>query len=393
MIIESALDQDKYKVSMLQPIFHQFSGAMVEYQFKCRTPGIDFRPYVGDIIKNVNKMCMHVHFTKEDLEYIGDTMDYITLDFLQFLKQYRYEYEFIHITTDDNGNLHIYIIGPWLYTHLFEVPVLSIISEVYSRDISENFEYANMKTMEKADLIQGTGVRIAEGGGRRRHSIEAHYNALEILNSRCPDNLVGTSNIMMAKKLGIKSMGTMAHEWLQAHQALGYPVGDSQKMALENWAKEYRGNLGIALSDVIGLKYFLHDFDMYLAKLFDGTRQDSGDPFEYGNALIHHYASMNIDPRTKSIIFSDGLDFEKALKLYNRFRDRIQTSCLIGTNITNDFDFNPLQIVLKMTKCNGQPVAKISDTPEKSMCNDEGYKDYVISTFDKRIKILSGYNI
>ena len=386
MIIESALDNDTYKISMLQAIFHQHSGAMVEYQFKCRTSGIDFRPYVGEIIKNVNKMCMNVRFTKEDLEYIGDTMEHITLDFLQFLKQYQYDYEFIHITTDDRGTLHIYIVGPWLYTHLFEVPVLSIVSEVYSRDISDNFEYANMKTMKKADLIKGTGVRIAEGGGRRRHSVEAHYNALEILKSRCPDNLVGSSNMMMAKKAGIKSMGTMAHEWLQAHQNLGYRVEDSQTMALENWAKEYRGNLGIALSDVIGLKYFLHDFDKYLAKLFDGTRQDSGDPFAYGDALINHYASMNIDPRTKSIIFSGDLDFEKSLHLYRRFRDRIQTSCLIGTNITNDFDFKPLQIVLKMTKCNGRPVAKISDTPGKSMCNDEEYKNYIISTFEKRIQ-------
>jgi len=387
MIITSALDNDAYKFSMMNAILHQHAGAMVEYQFKCRTEGIDFRPYVNEIIKNVNKMCLHVRFTKEDLEYLGD-MRHLPLDFIHFLKCYQYDYDFVNIHADDKGNLHIYVVGPWLHTILFEVPILSIVSEVYSRDMSDNFEYADIQTMKKADLIKGTGLKIAEGGGRRRHSVENHHGVLEILNSRCPDNLIGTSNVMMAKEHDITAMGTMAHEWLQAHQALGYPIGDSQKIALENWAKEYRGDLGIALSDVIGLKYFLYDFDMYLAKLFDGTRQDSGDPFQYAEKMIHHYASMNIDPRTKSIIFSDGLNVEKALELYKRFRDRISTPCLIGTNLTNDFDFKPLQIVLKMTKCNGQPVAKLSDTPGKSMCNDEGYKDYVKSTFDRRISPL-----
>jgi nicotinate phosphoribosyltransferase len=254
--------------------------------------------------------------------------------------------------------------------------------------MSNNFAYADSQTIKKADMIDGTGVKIAEFGGRRRHSVEAQHGALEILKRICPENLVGTSNVMMAKEHEITPIGTMAHEWLQAHQALGYPVGDSQKMALENWAKEYRGDLGIALSDVIGLKYFLYDFDMYLAKLFDGTRQDSGDPFQYAEKMIKHYGSMKIDPRTKTIVFSDGLDFKKALELYKRFRDRIGVSFGIGTHITNDFDFKALQIVLKMTKCNGQPVAKLSDTPGKSMCNDEGYKDYVKSTFDRRISPL-----
>jgi nicotinate phosphoribosyltransferase len=156
-------------------------------------------------------------------------------------------------------------------------------------------------------------------------------------------------------------------------------------MAFEHWAKEYRGDLGIALSDVIGLKYFLHDFDMYFSKLFDGTRQDSGDPYEYGRALIRHYEQMGIDPMTKSIVFSDGLDIPKAIDLAKYFDGKIKHSYGIGTNLTNDFGFKPLQLVLKMITCNGQPVAKQSDTSGKSMCTDKGYMRYLMDTFDRRI--------
>ncbi len=386
MIITSMLDNDAYKFSMMQGILHQFSNAEVEYGFRCRTPNIDFRPYAGDIIKNVNKMCRELYFTKEELEYLSDTMPYLTKDFLQFLKLFRFDYNHIFITADDKGTLHVRIQGPWLYTILFEVPVLSIISEVYSTDMGLDYDFANERTMSKADLIKETGLKYAEFGGRRRGSVRAHNNSLIILKNETPRQLVGTSNVWMARTHGIKAIGTMAHEWLQAHQALGYRIEDSQSMALENWAKEYRGNLGIALSDVIGLKYFLHDFDMYLSKLFDGTRQDSGDPYDYGEKLTQHYASMNIDPRTKSIVFSDGLDFEKALDIWKRFRDRIGVSFGIGTHITNDFNFKALQIVLKMIRCNGHPVAKLSDTPAKSMCNDESYKDALKSAFYKRIE-------
>jgi len=384
MIITSMLDNDLYKFTMQQAVLHQHSGAMVEYLFKCRTENVDFRPYEGDIIKNVNRMCRDLRFTKEDLEYLGD-LRFFRPDYLYLLKQFKFDYDFINIKASDNGELHINIKGPWLQTILFEVPVLSIVSEVYSTDMSQDYELANERTVAKAELIKEIlGLIIAEFGGRRRHSVMAHDNGLIILKKRCPGNLIGTSNVMMAKKHSIKAVGTMAHEWLQAHQAL-YRIEESQFMAFENWAKEYRGDLGIALSDVIGLKYFLYDFDMYFSKLFDGTRHDSGDPYTYANALIHHYKSMNIDPKTKSVVFSDGLDFETAIKLYKTFYDQIGVSFGIGTYITNDFDYKALQIVLKMIMCNGRPVAKKSDSPGKGMCTDHLYMDYLERAFDKRI--------
>ena len=395
MIIQSMLDNDEYKFTMLQAILHQHSGAMVEYLFKCRTDGIDFRAYANDIIKEVNKMCRELRFTKEDLEYLGD-LRFIKQDTIQFLKLFRFDYNYVNILADDRGQLHINISGPWLHTILFEVPILSIVSEVYSRDMSMNFKEANKRTHQKTsminDLLKDFHIQmpISEFGGRRRHSVEAHRNALEIFKSEClfsthGTGLVGTSNVMMAKEFGLTAIGTMAHEWLQAHQAL-YRVADSQFMALENWSKEYRGDLGIALSDVIGLKYFLHDFDLFFSKLFDGSRQDSGDAQDYGNALIKHYNGMKIDPMTKSIVFSDGLTTKEAIVLALYFDKKIKHAYGIGTHITNDFGFKALQIVLKMTKCNGQPVAKLSDTPGKSMCADDNYKAYLKEAFDRRIK-------
>lgn len=385
MIIESALDNDQYKFSMMQAILHQHSAATAEYLFKCRTPGIDFRPYVGDIIKNVNKMCNHIRFSDEDVEYIGD-LGFYKPDFLRILKLFRFNYDYVNITADNDGTLHIHITGPWLHTILFEVPILSIVSEVYSTDMSMDYTLANGRTMDKIDMIKAAEMALlfAEFGGRRRHSVMSQDNAVALFKQYCPENLVGTSNLMMAKKHNIKAIGTMAHEWGQAHQAL-YRVADSQFMALENWAKEYRGDLGIALSDVIGLKYFLHDFDKYFSKLFDGTRQDSGDPYLYGTEMIKHYENMGIDPRTKTIVFSDGLDFKEAIELAKTFSGVINVSFGIGTHITNDFGFKALQLVLKMTRCNEQSVAKLSDSPGKSMCTSQRYVDYLKWAFDKRI--------
>jgi len=392
MIIESMLDNDQYKFTMLQGVLHQHPAAMVEYLFKCRTPGADFRAYVNGIAKEVSGMCKELRFTKEDLEYLGD-LRYMRKDTIQFLKLFRFDYDYVNIAVDSSGDLHILVKGPWLHTILFEVPILSIVSEIYSRDISEDFGYADKKTLEKIeivrDLYNGEGISLffADFGGRRRHSVEAHRRAVRLFVEGHwveQTGLVGTSNVMLAREHGIKSIGTMAHEWLEAHQAL-YRVADSQSIALENWAKEYRGDLGIALSDTIGLKHFLHDFDMYFSKLFDGTRQDSGDPYEYGDALIKHYENMNIDPKTKTVVFSDGLDFKKAADLARYFNGRIKTSFGIGTNLTNDFGPKALQIVLKMTRCNGQPVAKLSDTPEKGMCTDQGYVGYLKDVFNRRI--------
>jgi nicotinate phosphoribosyltransferase len=186
--------------------------------------------------------------------------------------------------------------------------------------------------------------------------------------------------MMLAKKYDLTPIGTMAHEFLMAGQAF-VRISESQKYMLEAWVKEYRGDLGIALTDTIGIDAFLRDFDSYFAKLYDGVRQDSGDPFDFGEKVIKHYQKMRIDPRTKRAVFTDGLDIPTALSLHEKFGSRIDTSFGIGTNLTNDLGPAPINIVVKMVECNGQPVAKISDSPGKQMCEDEEYVNYLKKVF------------
>ena len=173
-------------------------------------------------------------------------------------------------------------------------------------------------------------------------------------------------------KHNLRSIGTMAHEWLQAHQQLGYRLADSQKMALENWVHVYRGDLGIALSDIINTDAFLKDFDdPLLYKLFDGVREDSEpDPIKFGHRIVNFYLSKKIDPMTKTIVFSNGLDFKKALTIYEQLHNLINLSFGIGTKLTNSWSLPALNIVLKMVMCNGQPVAKFCKCPGKGMCGN-----------------------
>lgn len=197
-----------------------------------------------------------------------------------------------------------------------------------------------------------------------------------------PSLFRGTSNVLLARDLNLVPIGTMAHEYLQTYQALGVRLRDSQKVALENWVQEYRGDLGIALTDVVGMDAFLADFDLYFAKLFDGLRHDSGDPIVWGEKALAHYAKLRIDPHTKRLVFSDGLDIPKAIALYDHFGDRTQLGFGIGTNLTNDMGLKPINIVMKLTSCNGQPVAKLSDSPGKILCDDQTFLAYLRQVFN-----------
>jgi nicotinate phosphoribosyltransferase len=206
---------------------------------------------------------------------------------------------------------------------------------------------------------------------------------LATLKAELGPQLAGTSNVWLAKRLGLVPIGSMAHEYLQAFQSLGPRLRDSQTAALEAWAREYRGDLGIALSDVYGLDAFLRDFDMYFCKLFDGARHDSGDPFTWGDRVLAHYEKNRVDPRTKTLVFSDSLDIPRVMELYRHFAGRCALSFGVGTNLTNDVGPSPLNIVIKMTRCNGQPVAKLSDSPGKAMgFEDPDYVAYLRKVFD-----------
>ena len=389
MVITSLLDTDLYKFTMMQAVLHQFPGAQVSYKFKCRTPGVKLAPYVDEIRAEIRSLCK-LQFTEQELDWMR-ALRFIKSDFVDFLGLFRLNEKYIDVVGLPNGEIDIRIHGPWLHTILFEIPVLAIVNEVYFRNTQPVPDYVEgrQRLDTKIAQLQEDGLsdlKIADYGSRRRFSKAWHEEVLRVLTSRlgsgATGRFAGTSNALFAMKLGLTPLGTMAHEYLQACQALGPRLRDSQVFGFETWAREYRGDLGIALSDVYGIEPFLRDFDMYFCKLFDGARHDSGDPFTWGERMIEHYKSNRVDPLTKTLIFSDGLTVPSTIELYQRFRGRCQLAFGIGTNLTNDLGYEPLQIVIKMVECNGQPVAKLSDTPSKNMCEDTNYLAYLRQVFD-----------
>lgn len=384
VIIESLLDTDLYKFTMMQCVLHQFPGASVEYRFRCRNEGIDLRPFKADIEKEIDHLCT-LQFKEDELEYLR-SLRFIKDDFVEFLSLFRLKRKYIEIV-DTGSELAITIKGPWLHTILFEIPVLAIVNETYFRhtaggiDKTEGRKRLDAKIRMIEEEPDNHLISISDFGTRRRFSRQWQKEVLETLKERIPAQFAGTSNVYYAKELKLIPMGTMAHEYLQACQALGPRLRDSQTYAFEMWAKEYRGDLGIALTDVYGIEPFLKDFDMFFCKLFDGVRQDSGDPLLWGERMIEHYKANRCDPRTKTFIFSDSLTFDRLVEIFRRFKGRVKLGFGVGTNLTNDLGPAPLNIVIKMVRANGQPVAKISDTPGKSMCDDLSYLTYLKQVF------------
>ena len=407
MIITSLLDLDIYKIFMLQPVLHKFPSAIVEYEFKCRTEGIDLVQHIDEIKKEVNNLGT-LRFKEDELCYL-ENLGYFKSDVIEFLRIFKLNPKFVDISVvtsykvNDtanietgiiggriNENLSIKIKGPFPHTILFETFILSIVNEIYFKKYytKEVADEGKRRLMDKIELVKDclstsayNGFKFADFGTRRRFSKKCQEAVVKKLSKELPGVFIGTSNVFLAKKYGLKPIGTQAHEYFMACQALGPKLANFQKFALQTWCDEYRGDLGIALSDTVGMDAFLRDFDLYFCKLFDGARHDSGDPHTWCDKLIDHYNKMGIDPKTKTAVFSDGLTVHQSLLLYISFKDRINTSFGIGTSLTNDLGIDPIQIVIKMTYCNGDPVSKVSDSPGKGMCKDESYNTYLKKVF------------
>jgi len=386
-IIKSLLDTDLYKATMAQVVWRKYPDCEVEYTYKCRN-NIKLETLV-DKIKEQLQLASKLRFTPEELDYLKG-LRFIKPAFVtSFLARYQLNPELVQFNSNP---FEIKIKGPWLETIFFEIYLLAIISELHYNETMTAEEIHTAKIggnqtltqkIEQINLLNDPTFRVIEFGTRRRFSREWQEHVLKRLIKEIPANLFGTSNIYLAMKYKLKPIGTMAHEYLQAFQALGPRLADSQKAALEAWAQEYRGDLGIALTDVICMDAFLKDFDLFYTKLFDGMRHDSGCPFEWGEKAIAHYKKMGVDPKTKALVFSDGLDIPKAIALHDRFERRIKTSFGIGTNLTNDLPrVIPVNHVIKMTRCNNNPVAKLSDAPGKSMCEDQEYLTYLKRVFN-----------
>lgn len=392
-IIHSLLDTDLYKFTMLQVVLHKFPQTHSVYHFRCRNLEDTVYPLV-DILADLNEQLDHLcnlKYKEDELQYLRK-LRFIKSDFVDYLELFQLKRRFIHASIDEEGRLDIRIEGPMVQAMMFEIFVLAIVNELYFSRIKTDEVWAEgeRRLQAKLELIQqyeksqqpnDPPFLVSDFGTRRRYSFEWQKHVVAAFHNTVPNVFRGTSNVLLAKELNITPIGTMAHEFLQAFQALDVRLRDFQKAALETWVQEYRGDLGIALTDVVGMDAFLRDFDLYFAKLFDGLRHDSGDPYEWGDKAYAHYRKLKIDTKTKMLTFSDGLNLPKAWELHQYFKDRFQVSFGIGTNLTNDMGQTPLNIVLKLVECNGQSVAKISDSPGKTMTDNDTFLAYLRQVF------------
>ncbi|WP_297577425.1 nicotinate phosphoribosyltransferase [uncultured Deefgea sp.] len=390
-VIESLLDTDLYKFTMMQEILHSQPQTQSEYAFKCRNrTALPLAACQAEINAQLDHLCT-LRFSEDELDYLAG-LRFIKSDFVDFLRLFQLQRRFIRVSesTQQPGQLSITVKGPMLHCMLFEIYVLSIVNEVYFRqfELAPALAIGRAHLAAKINTLQQFAAQAPlanpfvffDFGTRRRFSRQWHAEVVQALASQC-SAMRGTSNVLLAKRFGLTPIGTMAHEYLQAFQSFGSRLRDFQKNALEHWVREYRGDLGIALTDVVGTDAFLRDFDLYFCKLFDGVRHDSGDPFLWGEKIIAHYHTMKIDPSSKQLVFSDGLNIDKAIALYQHFAPRSRVGFGIGTDLSNDCGLEPLQIVMKLVYCNGQPVAKVSDTPGKGMCEDVNFLNYLCDVF------------
>lgn len=384
----SLLDTDLYKFTMMQAIMSK-GNAIVEYQFRCRTDGVDLVSKIDRINEEIDHLCT-LRLQPDESRYLRG-LRFIKSQFVDALEDFTFKRKYITVkpSTQKEGSIDITVKGPWFQTILFEVPVLAIINQVFYEHLDTNvmFEEGRKRLNEKIEFIRQSdiseGLEFSDFGTRRRFNQIWQDEVVKMLNEKLPDNFKGTSNVYLAKKYNLTPIGTMAHEYLQAFQVIGdCHLSQFQKKAFEFWAQEYRGDLGIALTDVINLDNFLKDFDLYFCKLFDGVRHDSGDPYVWGDAIIDHYKKHRIDPKTKTLTFSDGLDIPKMLDLHHYFKDRAKPNFGVGTNLTNDVGVKALQVVLKMVRCNEQDVVKISDSKGKTMTDNPIFIRYFKDLFN-----------
>ncbi len=389
-IIGSLLETDLYKFTMWQAMLHRHPQAQAEYRFVCRNqPVFPLTELLPELEQELDALC-DLSFRPDELRYLS-SLRFMKSDFVDFLRIFRFQRDFIKASTD-GLTLNIIASGPQVHVMGFEIHLLAIVNELYFRrfDAQTALTQGRQRLQHKIAQLEAFGQEPARAhpfevfdfGLRRRFSGPWQREVVATLKREIPQYFKGTSNVLLARDLGLVPIGTMAHEYLQSYQATGVRLRDHQKAALEDWVQEYRGDLGVALTDVVGMDAFLADFDLYFAKLFDGLRHDSGDPFVWGEKALAHYAKLRIDAHHKRLVFSDGLDVPAAIALHRHFSDRTQLGFGIGTNFSNDMGHEALNIVMKLTHCNGQAVAKLSDSPGKTICEDETFLAYLRQVFN-----------
>lgn len=405
-IINNLTETDAYKLNMQAVVLEKFNQDRCTWAFRCRNNDVHFTPeMVTEIGEQIDHFCS-LKFTDDERLWLSKHFPWLGQSYVDFLRYWHPWREQITINSPDHSKyndcgLTIQAKGSWLDTMMYEIPILAIVNEVYfafkygEGALNDLFKTISVKKMDRLIKHNIEIGKFSEFGMRRRYSSETQDWLVRTLSENKVPGFVGTSNVYLAKKYGITAVGTQAHEFFMAMQAhFEYNPAYSNKFALEAWNSYYKTKLGIALTDTIGTAVFLREFDENYATLFNGVRHDSGNPIIWGENMIGHYQKLGIDPHTKTLLFSDSLNLEKAASLYNHFKDRTKVAFGIGTDWTCPFadvisekfgKLKPLNIVMKMVECNGSPVAKISNTPSKGMCQDASYVDYLNRCVDWRI--------
>ena len=385
-VLHTLLDTDAYKLHMQQAVFHHYYDVHVAAEFRCR--GDDLLGIYADSIREQVDAMQHLTLQDDEYQWLSG-LPFFKTDYLTWLRDFRYKPEQVTVT-NENGKLDIRLEGPWREVIMWEVPLLAVISELAHRYRSPEMGVAQAvaslenKLAAFTTLTEGLDMsrfRLMDFGTRRRFSREVQQAIVKRLQQE--SWFVGTSNYDLARRLNLTPMGTQAHEWFQAHQQISPDLANSQRAALAAWLEEYPNQLGIALTDCITMDAFLRDFGPEFAERYQGLRHDSGDPVEWGEKAIAHYQKLGIDPMSKVLVFSDNLDLAKAVELYRHFNTRVNLSFGIGTRLTCDIpQVKPLNIVIKLVECNGKPVAKLSDSPGKTICHDKAFVRALRKAFD-----------
>ncbi|NIH42864.1 nicotinate phosphoribosyltransferase [Enterobacter asburiae] len=385
-VLHTLLDTDAYKLHMQQAVFHHYYDVHVAAEFRCR--GDDLLGIYADSIREQVDAMQHLTLQDDEYQWLSG-LPFFKADYLNWLRDFRYKPEQVTVT-NENGKLDIRLEGPWREVIMWEVPLLAVISELAHRyrspetGVEQAVASLENKLAAFSTLTEGLDMsrfRLMDFGTRRRFSREVQQAIVERLQQE--PWFVGTSNYDLARRLNLTPMGTQAHEWFQAHQQISPDLANSQRAALAAWLEEYPDQLGIALTDCITMDAFLRDFGPEFAERYQGLRHDSGDPVEWGEKAIAHYQKLGIDPMCKVLVFSDNLDLAKAVELYRHFNARINLGFGIGTRLTCDIpQVKPLNIVIKLVECNGKPVAKLSDSPGKTICHDKAFVRALRKAFD-----------
>ena len=389
-IIESLLDTDFYKFNMNQLMFHKYQEPIGEYHFKCRNKDVTFsEEMLQEINEQIDHLCT-LTFQKEELDYLS-SISFIKDDYIKFLSTFKLNRNYVDCHLNDKKELVCVVKGPCYLAMPFEIYLLEIINEVYFRlkyDYQELLKEAKERLDAKINKMQnGTYTfKFAEFGCRRRLSREFQdYMVKEFVTKT--KNCVGTSNVYLAMKYNVTPIGTYAHELVQMYQGIdGLDIAFDNKYTMDDWYEEYKGANGIALTDTLTTDLFLLDFDFNNASRYKGVRHDSGDPYEWGEKILSHYEKLGINTKEKTLLFSDSLNFDKAQALFDYFKDRAIVSFGIGTYCSNDTDEQALNIVIKLQRINGKPVAKLSDVDGKTMCLDDNYFKELKKIVENRVK-------